>query len=372
MKILSAACAVFALASPVAAVAVNLQNPSALSVVSGKNVPVGSHPDFIKPRTTWVDGQNAVEWPADPQFAYFGVPLHAIPYCFVNQEAKEKLQHHVWQAMQAWMKALGGDPGDVDHRVHGIGHLVTFQWVQVNCYKDDYRDPSNPGTWNVPGWEHALAIHLVPSGTSSKPGFRPKEKNNEAGRNHMYLQAIPRAPGDSINASPGQLQAFTHELGHVLGLGHAHQHPDAPVKLRCENLPNMDWVIDLALMNDEYKHYKNEPDGRTKLRDFLCKRENYDKAVFAGCAFTEYVTNRPGMKVIGPYDQDSIMHYPTMAHWKDAEGNYHDEVWKSHMPWNPDQATMSHVHADGSEEPFPLNIEISKGDVAAVKSRYPA
>lgn len=157
----------------------------------------------------------------------------------------------------------------------------------------------------------------------------------------------------------------------VLGLGHAHQHPDAPVKLRCENIPNMDWVLDFALQKDKFKHYNDDPDGRKKLRDYLCKPENYQEAVFAGCGFTEYITNRPGMKPIGPYDPDSIMHYPTWVHWKDDDGNYHDKVWRSPMPWNPEQATMSHVLPDGSEEPFRENLGLSQGDIKAVKERYP-
>lgn len=158
----------------------------------------------------------------------------------------------------------------------------------------------------------------------------------------------------------------------MLGLGHAHQHPGRSVKVRCENLPNMDWVIDFALQKDEYKKYIDMPDGRVKLRDYLCTPENYYKAVFSGCSFTEYITNRPGMIPIGPYDPDSIMHYPTWMHWKDEEGKYHDEEWKSPMPWDPSKATMTHLLPDGTEEPFVQANGPSQGDIAAVKSRYPA
>ncbi|KAF2443686.1 hypothetical protein P171DRAFT_445060 [Karstenula rhodostoma CBS 690.94] len=369
LTILSVTCTVLALFSPVAAIAVPI-------VPSGTNVSIGSDRHVNQARTIWVDGDRETEWPADERIRPWGKPLHVIPYCFATTESKDKLQFHIWQAIQIWMKALGGDPWEQDPQVSGAGHSVTFQWVTMNCYQDDYENQHNPGTWNIePGWEHAVAIHLVSSGTSAKPGYKPKDKiitGPEAGRHHIFLEEIPRVEGDPKYLTPDELRAYTHEVGHVLGLGHAHQHPNAPVKIRCENLPNMDWVLDYALQKDEYKKYIDMPDGRQQLQDYLCTPENYYKAVFAGCPFTEYITNRPGMTPIGPYDPDSIMHYPTWIHWKDDEGNYHDEEWKSPMEFDPSQATMTRLLPDGSEEPFRQADVPSKNDIAAVKSHYPA
>jgi hypothetical protein len=396
LTITGATCAMLALVSPfVFAFAVDLRSISIPSVTSVANESVGSGPSSIQARTVWVNGAPDTEWPLDEQFKPWGKPLHVIPLCMANGEAKAKLQDQVWQATQAWMQALGGDPYEQDPRITGAGHSVTFLWLQMNCYKEEeYKNEHDPGTWNLPeGWDHAVAIHLSPSGTSAKAGYLPEDKVvtlRKQGRHSMSLAAIQMEEGQSRDLTAEQLSPFVHELGHgekqsleedvtylltyhtVLGLGHAHQHPDAPVKIRCENLPNMDWVIDYAMTKDQYQHYKDIPDGKKKLQDYLCTPEHFHEAVFAGCSYTEYITNRPGMTVIGPYDADSIMHYPTWMHWKDDQGNYHDEIWKAPMPWDPSKATMTHVLPDGVEEPFREPTAISKGDIAAVKSRYPA
>jgi hypothetical protein len=391
---LGAVCAMLALVSPiVVGFAVDPRYISLPSVTSVANESVGSGPSSIQARTIWVNGSPDTEWPLDNLVKSGGKPLHVIPLCMANQEAKDKLQDHVWQATQAWMEALGGDPYENDPKA--TGHSVTFLWLQVNCYKEEeYKNEHEPGTWNLPqGWDHAVAIHLTPSGTSAKAGYVPEDKVvtvKKQGRHSMSLAAIQTEEDQGRDLTAEQLSSFIHELGHgknqsledcvtylltyctVLGLGHAHQHPDAPVKLRCENLPNMDWVIDYAITKGQYKQYKDMPDGRKKLLDYLCTPEHFYEAVFAGSSYTEYITNRPGMTVIGPYDPDSIMHYPTWMHWKDDQGNFYDEVWKSPMPWDPSKATMTHVLPDGTEEPFREPTMISKGDIAAVKSRYPA
>lgn len=214
MKILDFACTVLVVFNAATAMAMVLPLTSGLAVKPQFNASDFRRPSSLKPRTVWVDGQFEEEWPVHPGVAPHGRPLHFIPYCFANKEAMEKLDHQVWQAVNAWHEALGGDPLQVGDKA---GHSLTIQRMTETCYKDDYVDRYNPGTWNIPGFEWAVTIHLAESGASAKPGFTPKEKivvASEAGRHYMVLPALPTAEDGKPDAPPEELRTFVHEWGH--------------------------------------------------------------------------------------------------------------------------------------------------------------
>jgi hypothetical protein len=105
------------------------------------------------------------------------------------------------------------------------------------------------------------------------------------------------------------------------------------------------------------------------MGEYLCteKDENLMYGLLCGSMFPAYCKNLPSDKSVGPYDPESIMHYPTTLKYGDKKEYF---KFDGSMKWEPEKADITHV-VNGQERPFGINYGISKGDVEAVKKFYP-
>lgn len=114
-----------------------------------------------------------------------GGGLHTISYCYVDQNARDRLKRIFDAAINIWMQALGGGPSAQ------TGHALEFREYAVNghpfyCYLDAAHT-----VWNQMVPVDFLAIHWYPGFTaSSTVGYRPHPPGTVPGRNNMQLGSV--------------------------------------------------------------------------------------------------------------------------------------------------------------------------------------
>ncbi|CAK3790468.1 Metallopeptidase, catalytic domain [Lecanosticta acicola] len=190
-------------------------------------------------------------------------PNGQIPYCYSDLESKNQIDKIMEASIQRWESSPGG--------LDGVS-FIPFA--------------SDTGTICPSEFLSTVVIKHVPDIAWSTIGYRGPNQPHS-----LLFDPLADWDGNTIGA-------LAHELGHVMGLLHEHERPDAPsyVKLLCSNL------FDYASFSQTHSPEQTEQ---------VCTNKKYaTEQSFSAATFLPYTNNLGGAFVVqGPFDMDSIMIY---------------------------------------------------------------
>lgn len=236
-------------------------------------------------------------------------PLKTVTYCFKTKADEKALHGILTEGWGFWVK------GEADSKVKNGLKIAPVDSDGTLCDK------------NVNALEISTNKNCV---RSSTPGYIEK---GAAGRHNMKFD-----PSDKCPNGPTTM-AMAHELGHVFGLYHEHQRPDAAetVSFNCENLK--DYAEALK------KH------GEPAMKILCTNGQSARNEDFSASEFIPFVTSK--IYVVSPsFDKESIMLYSSTAGAISAK--------KPVLTWK-----------EGKDKTIPTPKKCSQGDMERIAALYP-
>ena len=220
MKFRAVTCAMIALSPTAFAVAIDMRSPLSQTDIPSYNISAAYETHqlldekLFQARAVWANEaySGVTGWPQSNEMTMEGKGLNLIMYCYADDEARKLIGPNVDVAIWEWYRQLGGPQHEGPSKE--AGHRLYFAQIQMNCYKDDYKNAGDTGTWNLPaGYDWVLAIHKS-NRYISRMGFLPGNRatpQNQPGRHFMELKPI-ELPG--ATATSYHLRYYLHEIGH--------------------------------------------------------------------------------------------------------------------------------------------------------------
>lgn len=300
------------------------------------------------------DSTDFLTWPKISP----GSDTPGVPYCYNDQTSLDRLETYVNEALDRWEAALGPKAGIFFEEV-GVEDDIIF------CEKD--------GEWNPDTQREGLVVFKYVKGN---PGSYKAEAGYNDDKSDTWRHTLSFDPDEYLAVDDDDRDvdsAMAHELGksallsdlsvlilsspgHIMGLAHEHQRPDAHnnIIFTCENLQDYDRAVEWFAKKDrgftiqqacsdlEFADqvFELSADGKTVVWKFLAnqfvRRKDDDE---------DFVASED-------FDMSSIMIYGSEAAAKDSEQQIYPLKQKNGQ------------RIKGSRE-------ITAADVAAVNKMYP-
>ncbi|QDS73477.1 hypothetical protein FKW77_009063 [Venturia effusa] len=299
--------------------------------------------------------QDTVVWPKDP--AHPERPA-LIPLCYVDSRSQSILEPLVLQGIKDWHNKLGPN--------RGVGFVV----LSYKICDEQVHDRNNGQVIRNPGLTHDT-VHIQyddPGSISATIGYY--RRTCAPGRHRLFFNPNQAQPQEVARDAHW---AMTHELGHVLGLLHEHQRPDAGqhITLVCSAIAGYSALDEWLHKNNWKVDFDDDDLDFVRSADEIC--QDHEMAL-------EFATNSvPGAPPFNPlelmpqvpqdiditlryhyyrpYDLSSIMHYGS------------EQRGERSLLTTGKQKTL--LLKDGSDIPWDGTSTPSDGDRETVNMMYP-
>lgn len=282
-----------------------------------------------------------------------------MPWCWKNQNSKDVLEDILLTAIDSWHTALGWKAG-----ISFLMHCKEF------CA-------------GIPAENTVLNIEFCPGKISGTLGLYTTRNN---GHRLCYDPAVvPQMPGDSrwqdrtgpawdkvvgvmvyelgtIFPSRHNPRRSNTNTGHVLGLMHEHQRPDAAtnITIHYDRIEGYDDVVRfLEFLKDSDIREWPAGLGRVATIEEVCSIELL-AFHFQPVSFNAFMpmTEFPSWTSPNPIDRDSIMLYPSDMHdgiiiWHDAGSEVESPITFNKVPSAGNVEGVKMIYPDVSDRPSP-------------------